>query len=97
MKDHSHNLQTVRGCIAHAKAINPKKEPLTIEKLKSFSGCEHYTDEEAEQILRTFETLTSVMFELMTSEELSEDKPVKIIHMKPTLSFTFPNTNTKAA
>lgn len=31
--------------------------------LRSFKGCEHYDDEQALQIVRTFDSLAEVMFE----------------------------------
>lgn len=96
MKDLS-ELRSVRDCIAFAKSINPHKEPLTIEKLRTFPGCEHYTDEEAKQIIQTFDTLTRAMFELMTTGALTEEQSSKIIHMEPTPAKQSLTRNTKAA
>lgn len=31
--------------------------------LRAFKGCEHYTDDQAMQIVRTLDTLAEVMFE----------------------------------
>lgn len=31
--------------------------------LRAFKGCEHYTDEQALQIVRTLDTLAEIMFE----------------------------------
>lgn len=96
MKDLS-ELRSVRDCIAFAKSINPHKEPLTIEKLRTFPGCEHYTDEEAKQIIQTFDTLTKAMFELMTTGALTEEQSSKIIQMKPAPANKSLTRNTKAA
>jgi hypothetical protein len=60
-------LTDIDACIAHAHKINPKREPLTIEKLRSFPGCEYYSDEEAESIIQSFEQLTAIVFEAITS------------------------------
>jgi hypothetical protein len=47
MKTNHPPLNDIDACIAYAHKINPKRQPLTIEKLRSFPGCDHYTDEEA--------------------------------------------------
>ena len=47
----------------YAQKINPKCESLTPEKLRSFSGCEHYTDEEALGIIQSLEMLSVIIFE----------------------------------
>jgi hypothetical protein len=60
-------LDNVEACIAYAHKINPKRQPLTIEKLRSFPGCEHYSDEEATKILQSFEQLTAIIFEATAS------------------------------
>ena len=54
------------------KAINPKREPLTIEKLRSFEGLENLTDEEAQEIIFSLVQLASITFELF--KELKEDE-----------------------
>lgn len=60
-------LDNVEACIAFAHKINPKRQPLTIEKLRSFPGCEHYSDEEAVNIIQSFEQLTAIIFEATTT------------------------------
>jgi hypothetical protein len=60
-------LDDVKACIAYAHKINPKRQPLTIEKLRSFPGCDHYSDEEANNIIKSFEQLTAIIFEATTS------------------------------
>ncbi len=60
-------LDNVEACIAFAHKINPKRQPLTIEKLRSFPGCEHYSDEEAGSIIQSFEQLTTIVFEATTT------------------------------
>lgn len=49
--------------IKKAYELNPNKDPLTIEKLKAFTGCEDYTDEEAAGIMQTLENLSAILFE----------------------------------
>lgn len=45
----------------------PKR--LTIEQLRSYKGCEHYTDEEAAEIIDTLEQLSFVFFKLYKKEQ----------------------------
>ena len=56
------SLENVEDCIVFAENINTKKEPLTIEKLRTFPGCEHYSDEEALGIVQTIEQLAIILF-----------------------------------
>ena len=44
--------------------INTKNEPLTISILKSFEGCEHYTDEEAMEIVESIRKLAIILYDL---------------------------------
>ena len=74
MKSKMPQPNTVKDYIALAESLNPKKQPLTIEKLKTFPCCEQYSDEEATQIIQTFEQLTVIIFEAMT--HCNSDVPV---------------------
>jgi len=40
---------------------NPRKEPLTSEKLKTFAGLENLPDEEAREIIATLEALAKLL------------------------------------
>jgi diadenosine tetraphosphate (Ap4A) HIT family hydrolase len=44
------------------KLINPKREPLTVVILRTFAGCEHYTDAEAQNVVESIEVLCKVAF-----------------------------------
>jgi hypothetical protein len=55
---------------AFAQAINPKKEPLTVEKLRTFSGCEHYNDEEAEQVVQTIQQYALILVECISKAKV---------------------------
>jgi hypothetical protein len=55
---------------AFAQAINPKKEPLTIEKLRTFPGCEHYSDEEAELVVQTIHQYALILFECVSKTKV---------------------------
>ena len=57
-----------------AKKNDQIPEELTIEKLRTYKGCEHFTDEEAQQILDTFDGLAQVAFEFAMEQELKRRK-----------------------
>ena len=53
--------------------INPKKEPLTIEKLREMTG-QNYSDEEAREIVANIKVLSSILMEQMLEED--KKKPI---------------------
>jgi hypothetical protein len=63
------NLKTAEDCIALASKLNPQKEPLTAAKLRTFPGCEHYTEQEAEAIVQTIDQLTVILFECAQTKD----------------------------
>lgn len=44
-------------------SVNPKKESLTPEKLRTFSGCENYTTQQAEELVLNIKIFCSLLFE----------------------------------
>lgn len=90
-------LRSVRDCAAYAKSINPKKEPLTIDKLRAFPGCENYNDEEAAAILLAISQLTHIMFEVQMAGDIIEEQHGVIIRLNPKQPFIPLYTNTKTA
>jgi hypothetical protein len=66
MKTKIKNLKNQDNGAAFAQAINPKKEPLTIEKLRTFPGCEHYSDDEAELVVQTIHQYALILFECVS-------------------------------
>jgi hypothetical protein len=49
--------------------INPKKEPLTIERLRTFKGFENLPDADAEQALLAIKTLSGLLVEFIKEEQ----------------------------
>ncbi len=49
--------------------INPKKEPLTIEKLREMTG-KNYTDEEAQEIVDNIKALSRILVDQLLEEDL---------------------------
>ena len=62
-------LKTVDDYIAFAQKVNPKMEHLTIEKLRSYPGCENYTDDQATSIIQTLEQFALILFEIAHQKE----------------------------
>jgi len=53
-----------------------KKDPLTVEKLRTYPGCEHYTDEQAEEIVSSIEILAEICLEYVLNEEKNQNSKV---------------------
>jgi hypothetical protein len=53
---------------------NRKKEPLTVEKLKTFKGLENLTDEEAQNTLIAIQNFTSILYEYLSEQKRKEQK-----------------------
>ena len=49
--------------IRYIENLNPKKEALTAEKLRIFSGCEHYNDEQAAEIVKVIHKIALILYE----------------------------------
>ena len=91
-------LNDIEACIAHAHKINPKRQPLTIEKLRSFPGCEHYSDEEATNIIQAFEQLTAIVFEATTSGQNLCSSDLQVVYLEDNTQPTqIPEPTSKAA
>ena len=44
-----------------------KREPLTAAKLRTFPSCEHYSDEEAEEIVVTIKALARIFLKVASA------------------------------
>ena len=49
-------------------SINPNKEVLTVEKLKTFRGLEKLTDEEAQETLFCIQTFSSILYAFLNEQ-----------------------------
>lgn len=61
--------QTSKTKNDHLGRINPKKEPLTVEKYRELSGLQ-LTDEEAEQAVDSINKLARVLYQFAKSNPL---------------------------
>jgi len=49
--------------------LNPEKENLTVEKLKTFSGLENITDQEATEIVFAIRSLANIAYEFKSEQK----------------------------
>ena len=61
------------------EGINPKKEPLTIQKLKELLKDDKMSDEEAQEIIFAIEALVSILVQFQYEQELKEKNNQKPI------------------
>ena len=61
------------------EGINPKKEPLTVQKLKEILKDDKMTDEEAQEIVFAIEALVSIIVQFQFEQELKEKQKEEII------------------
>lgn len=65
--------------------INPKNEPLTISVLKSFEGCNHYTDEEAAILVESIRKIAAILYDLQginKSISIDNQQPISLNNNK---------------
>ena len=55
------------------EATNRSASALTIERLRNFPGCDHYTDKEADQIINSLQQIASICYDLFKAEKLCFD------------------------
>ncbi|MGC4036093.1 MAG: hypothetical protein QM764_09030 [Chitinophagaceae bacterium] len=55
--------------IAHFEKTNPTKKSITVERLKTYPGCENYTDEQLEKIIQLLKELAAIIIENTIQKE----------------------------
>ena len=73
-------FQSTEDSINFAQKVNPTKQPLTVEKLRGFPGCEHYTDEEAANIVQTIDQLSLILFECIPEPTCIDNE--QVVHLE---------------
>ncbi|MBA3665141.1 MAG: hypothetical protein H0W61_13160 [Bacteroidetes bacterium] len=58
-------------------SINPNKENLTVEKLKTFKGLENLNDEQATEMVFAIQTFANILYEFMNQKNPTEMKNEK--------------------
>lgn len=75
-----------------ANDINPSDKPLTPEILRTFPGCEHYSDTEATAIIKSLEKLSAICHQITKVKEINIIDNQQIVYLNPQ-----EQTKTKAA
>jgi len=60
-------------CLNENDSINPLREPLTNEKLKTFEGFEKIIDKEAEEIVYSIDTLCHIVYDSLLEQAANEN------------------------
>lgn len=55
------------------KQLNPKKESLTIDKLKELTGWNDLTDEQAQEIIFSIKSLVSIIMGFQSEQDQKEN------------------------
>lgn len=64
--------------------INPKGDPLTIEKLRTFKGFEHYSDEQAKDTVDSISTLAEILIRT-TSSKTTNNANQQVLYLEQSL------------
>lgn len=56
-------LKIVQSPLSTVSLQNPQSSPFTIEALRHFAGCEHYTDEQAADVIVTLDALARIFLQ----------------------------------
>lgn len=64
MKKHLPDFSNNDDLITYLKKNNPDKNPMNIDRLRSYPGCENYTDQQAEDILKLLNELATIILEV---------------------------------
>lgn len=67
------------------KRLNPNKEPLTAEKLKTFSGFENTPEAEAETIVLHIRSLAGILFQLLSVKTKTDETAIINLHQNQQL------------
>lgn len=55
------------------KRINPEKQPLTVETLRTFKGMENLSDEEAQELIFSIQNFCAILLEAVKEQEKQEE------------------------
>ena len=73
MNHTSNKEEIIYLCKDEGQSLNPKKEALTVEKLRTFEGFENTPEDEAEEIIYTIDTLCRIVQEYLMNQNLNEN------------------------
>ena len=75
------NTDKIKELIS-GKSLNPSKEPLTVEKLKTFKGFESISDKDAEATVAYIQNLAAILYEFINSPAAQPTKEAEIINLQ---------------
>ena len=61
--------------------INPEEKPLTPELLKTFPGCEDYTEQQAQEIIHTLEKLSAICYNITCAEKIHSIDNQQVVYL----------------
>ena len=61
--------------------INPDEKPLTPELLKTFSGCEDYSELHALEIIRSLEILSIICYNISNTEKIHSIDNQQVVYL----------------
>ncbi|MCC6371176.1 MAG: hypothetical protein IT236_09250 [Bacteroidia bacterium] len=64
------------------KSLNPNKEDLTVEKLKTFTGFETITDKDAQATVANIQSLAAILHEFINSPVAQPSQQAEIINIQ---------------
>ncbi len=69
MKPEIHSVGGLQDQSPHISLPAKEGAELTVALLKTFPGCEHYTDEQAQEIVHTIKQLGEILYYLVIPEQ----------------------------
>ena len=61
--------------------INPEEKPLTPELLKTFPGCEDYTEQQAQEIIHSLEKLSAICYNIVNVEKIHSIDNQQVVYL----------------
>ncbi len=61
--------------------INPEEKPLTLELLKTFPGCEDYTEQQALEIIHSLEKLSAICYNIVNAEKIHSIDNQQVVYL----------------
>lgn len=61
--------------------INPDEKPLSPEVLKTFPGCEDYTEIQALEIIRSLEKLAAICYSINNTEKIHSIDNQQVVYL----------------
>lgn len=63
------------------KTINPDGNSLSVDILKIYPGCEHYTETQALEIIQTLEKLSAICYSIVNAEKIHTTDNQQVVYL----------------